>query len=930
MAPVRVNPVLLHPQEQRIRLDGEWNFRLDPEDLGVKAQWFNEIGRLTDRIRVPGCWQGQGFGGDGKDTLWDFRLEARTYRATYQGTGWYGRTFRLPADWAGKRLCLNFGGVHPSAEVWLNGVRLGENHAPFVPFGFDVTAIVHPGRENWLSVRVHEQGRPFGLSYNWQGNWSGLYRGVEFITTGASFLQQVKIYPEVDRQVVRCQVEVGGDRLATGSLRLRLSTQAIGPQSPAISHEIEITTPAVEHEIAIPSPRLWSPDAPNLYRVDIVLLRGNEVLDAMSERVGFVKLSTEGHRFLINCQPYYMRGSGDFQAHPETGCPDTDRERWRRKLKTLRAYGYNYVRCQSYVPAPEYLDVADEVGLLVQSEMGMLGAWGGHTTWHVYAWPPPLPSYREVIRNQWNRVVLRDVNHPSANLYCMSNELGSLCSFPRTAWQCYRETKAIKPTALVIWTDGGHDENLPGDYINVFASGPSGKTSELWEKYAKSGKPIIQHEFAWWSSFPDVRIMSKYSGGVRPYAAEIAREAATRQGLAHLLPQFAENSQRLQLLEAKAKLENCRRDIPQLAGICHFTAMDFNPSPQGIIDEFYERKLIDPADWLKTNGDTIVMTSLAFDDRLVCAGDEFKCKFFVSDFSHSPLVAPTLAWRLAAGADTLVAGKLNYAHQAYGTCPVGEANITVPSVTHPTAVSLEAVLSEGKRIVTNSWNIWLFPREAALPKTTLCYGTPEHTWLKDWRSLPGVTAQKLVQSATRVVLSEQLDDPLIAFMRAGGRVILAAGEGLVRPHAPLFGYVKYFFTPPANYPPYEDGQNGTIIRKHPMLGDFPHAGFADFQFFRLMEEAPPIDLQPLDLAEGEPVIRVIHRYPVCHPLAYLLERSMGTGGLILCALQLNPAWPEARYLLAQLCAYADGRQFQPAAPLSAQALASIKSGTLPP
>lgn len=926
MSPVRVNPVLLHPEEQRVRLDGEWNFRLDPEDQGVKAQWFNEIGQLTDRIQVPGCWQGQGFGGDGKNTLWDFRLEARIYRATYKGTGWYGRLFRLPEGWAGKRIWLNFGGAHPSAEVWLNGVRLGENHAPFVPFGFDITSIVHSDQENRLAVRVHEQSRLLGMSFNWQGNWSGLYRSVELTATGPAFLQQVQVYPEVDRQVVRCQVEAGGGGLATGSLRLRLSVQAIGTDLPAIQQEIAVTTPAIEHEIAVPAPRLWSPDSPSLYRVDVVLLCGKEVLDAMSERVGFVKLSTEGHRFLINGEPYYMRGTGDFQHHPETGCPDTDRERWRRKLKTLRAYGYNYVRCQSYVPAPEYFDVADEMGLLVQSEMGMLGAWGGSTHWHVYAWPPPMPSYREAIRDQWNNVVLRDVNHPSANLYCMSNELLSKTDYPRIAWRCYRETKAVKPTAFVIWTDGGHSDTLPGDFINVFAADPSGKTSDQLEKYEKSGKPIIQHEFAWWSSFPDVRIMNKYSGAVRPYAAEIALEAATRQGLAHLLPQFAENSQRLQLLEAKAKLENCRRNIPHLAGICHFDAMDANPSPQGIIDEFYERKLIDAPGWLQTNGDTIVMSSLGFDDRMVCAGDEFKCKFFVSDFSHPPFSAPTLEWRLAAGADTLVAGKLSYAHQAYSTCPVGEATIAAPSVTRPTAARLEASLHEGNRIVTNSWNIWLFPREAALPKTALRYGKPEHTWLKDWNDLPAVTAKELVQGTTRVVLTEQLDEPLIAFMRAGGRVILAASEGLVRPHGPLFGYVKYFFTPPANYSPYEDGQNGTIIRHHSMLGDFPHDGFADFQFFRLMEDAPPIELKPLDLAEGDPVIRVIHRYPVCHPLAYLLERAMGTGGLILCALQLNPAWPEARYLLAQVCAYADGKQFQPATPLSEQALASIKTG----
>ena len=165
------------------------------------------------------------------------------------------------------------------------------------------------------------------------------------------------------------------------------------------------------------------------------------------------------------------------------------------------------------------------------------------------------------------------------------------------------------------------------------------------------------------------------------------------------------------------------------------------------------------------------------------------------------------------------------------------------------------------------------------------------------------------------MLTDRLDRPLAEFMRRGGRVILAAGESLVRPHAPLFGYVKYFFTPPANYAPYEDGQNGTVIASHPLLGEWPHEGFADWPLFRMIENAPPLDLEPLGLADGEPVIRVIHRYPVLHPLAYLVERSVGAGGLVLCALDLNPGWAEARYLLAAMCRHAASAAFRPERPL---------------
>jgi len=235
-----------------------------------------------------------------------------------------------------------------------------------------------------------------------------------------------------------------------------------------------------------------------------VELRQNEkTLDCRSERIGFLKLSTKNKHFLINDQPYYMMGTGDFAVSPETGCPDTDRERWRKKLSVLRKYGYNYVRCQSYVPTPEYLDAADEVGLLIQSEIGMMGAWGGHSQYHQYQWPQPHVDKRKLLRMQWNATVIRDVNHVSANLYCMSNEHYNEPLYPETAWRCYRETKAIKPSCFVIWTDGTVKKikRTPLDFYCAEA-----------ELDKKVSMPVVQHEFRWWTSFPDIRKKNKFSG----------------------------------------------------------------------------------------------------------------------------------------------------------------------------------------------------------------------------------------------------------------------------------------------------------------------------------------------------------------------------------------------------------------------------------
>lgn len=915
--PARVNPAVLHPDERRLSLSGAWQFQLDPDDKGVDEQWFATGRQLTETIRVPGCWQGQGFGDDSKDTVWDFGLQARTFQATDKGTGWYARSFCVPAPWDGQRIWLNIGGVHPSAEVWVNGQRVGESHEPFVPFAFEITDLARVDSENLAVVRVHEQDRLLGLSCSFQGNWSGLYRDVELTATGACRLEHVWLLPDIERQTIRVKTRIDGVPGSAQTLDLEVSAErSTAPGEAVPSKTVSVGLGWNELELSVPDPALWSPDSPALYRVDAVLRQAGAVLDAASERTGFVQLTPDGDHFLINGEPYYIRGTGDFHSNPETGCPDTDRERWRRKLATLRAYGYNQVRCQSFVPAPEYFDAADEVGLLIQSEMGTLGAWGGQDKWHIYAWPQPTPAFRERLSRQWNHVVMRDVSHPSANLYCMSNELQHT-HFPRTAWRCYHDTKAIKPTALVIWTDGGYSESLPQDYVNADA--------RLAEQCTR---PLIQHEFRWWSSFPDVRIMDKYSGAIRPYAAQIAQQATARHGIAHILPEAAANSQRLQLLEAKGKMEACRRDNPTLAGISHFNAMDTNPSPQGIVDEFYERKVADADTWLEANGDTVVLAGLNFDDRVLSPGDILHCDVYVSDFSHPAFARPTLNWRLTADDRPLASGSVDYRHVPYCTCEAGAIEVCVPEVAAPTRMALGAELAEGGRTVSNHWDLWVFPSPSALPEGTAVYGSTAHTWLKtltDVKRLP--VGQVTDRARGRVLLTEQLDGNVVAFAHAGGVVVLAASEGLIRPFNPKLGLSvgRYFFTAPANYGPYEDGNNGSIITPHPMLGDVPHEGFADLQFYRMIAEAPPLDLEPLGLSAGDPVLRAIHSYPVCYPLGYLLERRLGDGGIIVSALDLNPSYPEARYLLSRICHYAASAEFAPQLELSEDALARLLS-----
>jgi beta-galactosidase len=883
ITPARVNPVLRHSRERRVSLDGDWGFRLDPDDRGLTEHWFLNPGLMTERITVPGTWQGQGFGGDDEEEVWDFRLIARTLRATYTGTAWYARSFNVPADLSGGRLWIAFGGVHPGAEVWINGVRVGEHAEPFVPFSFDITDVVVDG-ENSVVMRVHEGARELGFAFSWQGNWSGLYRGVDLVSTGSVSIERLILHPDPASECVRCVLLADGVE-NTGGVVAHVSLEG-GGETEVVLHDRETSFTLDAEGCAS-----WSPDSPRLYRVDAEIVVRGTVSDAISERIGFVTLGIEGKHFLINGEPNYMRGTGEFLPHPETASPDTDRDRLRRKLKALRDYGYNYVRCQSYAQSPEYMEAADEVGLLVQSEMGLLGGWGGHTEWHRYAWPQPTAEWREKLRIQWNHVVLRDVSHPSANIYCMSNELRST-SFPRTAWRCYDETKRIKPSAFVIWTDGGVSDDLPGEFMNAEASAD-----------AETSLPVIQHEFRWWSSMPDVRTIDRYDGAVRPYAAEIALKAAARHGVSHVLPQAAENSQRLQFIEMKGKMEACRRENPTLAGICHFNAMDTGPSPQGVISEFFDRKYADDELWIRTNGDTVLLSDITFDGRVFVPGQRLACDLSISDFAHPPFSDPLeIAWELRVGDGVVSGGTLHANHEAFRTSSLGVIEVVMPDMAVPTTARLSVNLVEDDRTVRNAWDLWIMPDERVSGSLRL-HGHAEHTWLAK-AGLDSPTGED--DPGSYVLCTETLDEAAIDHAVNGGVVLLAVSEGLVRPFAPKLGLSvgRYFFTPPANYPPYEDGHDGTIILDHPMFGDIPHEGFADLQLYRLIAESPPLELEPMGLNDADPVIRPIHSYPVGRSLAYLLERRCGSGRIIISALDLDPAWPEARCLVNRIAAYA--------------------------
>lgn len=335
---------------------------------------------------------------------------------------------------------------------------------------------------------------------------------------------------------------------------------------------------------------------------------------------------------------------------------------------------------------------------------------------------------------------------------------------------------------------------------------------------------------------------------------------------------------------------------------------------------------MDAGKWRQTNGDTVVLCTLGYDRRVFGSGDEIVCSAVISDFSHPPFSGPTLRWELSGALRSYASDTLEINHKPFCAYEAHQLRIHIPHIEKPDAAILKFTLDENGRRVSNQWPVWLFPSETQAPDGVHRYSKEELTWIKTAEEFPVVPEGVNLDPASHpMVLAEEIDDCLAGYLLCGGKVLIAAAEGLVRPMRSKLGLVKgrYFFTPPANYPPYEDGLDGTIIQNHPALESFYHEGFADLQFYRMLSESPPIDLEPTGLNGADPVIRAMHTYMVGRSLGYLVEASAGKGALILCSLDLDQSFCESRHLLGELCSHALGADFAPSLRLTDDQLRTL-------
>ncbi len=326
------------------------------------------------------------------------------------GVGWYRRWFTAAAKDRGKSVRVVFDGAYSDTTVWLNGIKIGRNVYGYTPFGFDLTPHLRPAK-NLLAVRVENPG----ANSRWYSG-SGLYRPVylEITSPARIALWGVAVTtPEVlaERATMRAQVELEGTAPAAGRIRLRV----LDPEGkPAGSAETALEAQAVQVELR--RPRQWSPETPVLYRAEVEVLSGGKLLDRESVSFGIRSLawnSREG--LLLNGKSIKLRGGCVHHDHGPLGAASFPAAEERR-VRTLKAAGYNAIRCSHNPPASSFLDACDRLGMLVIDE-----------TFDMWNEGKNREDYHRFFKEWWQRdvdaMVRRDRNHPSVIMWSIGNEI---------------------------------------------------------------------------------------------------------------------------------------------------------------------------------------------------------------------------------------------------------------------------------------------------------------------------------------------------------------------------------------------------------------------------------------------------------------------------------------------------------------------------
>lgn len=451
---VGVTPVSGAPES--LSLDGEWEILFDRANVGREAEWFaDEVFCAQSGIRpitVPSAWE--------------------LIEQDYEGVAFYRRSFDVPEDWEGQVVRLQFDAVNYRAEVWLNDEVVGFNEGGFTPFEFRVDSLIRSGQANTLTLRVvgpimKQDVRVDGMGRletpQWRGGLTaGIWQSVRLVATRDVYVHDVFIEPDLadDTATLHVAVDHTGVHGTEATLGIRIYQASDPSRVVATLREDWTLHPGVNRlsrVLSIPEAVYWSPDTPHLYRAEVAVTVGGKPCDVWSHRFGMRELTIRDRQLQLNGEPIFVKAAFFEGLYPVgIAMPDSE-EMARREIRLAKEAGFNMIRPWRRPPVPWWLDLADEMGVMVLASPAV----------ECMTLPLSTPYLASRVEHEIREMVRRDRNRASVVQWELFNELHRpiLKQMMRPMAMVVRD---LDPTRLILDESGGWafgaNMYLPGSF----------------------------------------------------------------------------------------------------------------------------------------------------------------------------------------------------------------------------------------------------------------------------------------------------------------------------------------------------------------------------------------------------------------------------------------------------------------------------------
>lgn len=441
------------------------------------------------------------------------------------GIGWYRKTFELPEEVRGRRVFIEFDGVHMNSEVWINGHYFGKRPYGYISFGYDLTPHLNHGGDNVIAVRVDNSLQPASRWYT----GSGIYRHVWLTVTDKLHVvhwgTQVST-PEVsaDEARVATKTTIRNDYAKAKEVTVvQTILDSDGREVDSTADSIYLPAQGelvASQELVIANPSLWSPDSPHLYQIRTEVRDGDRMADQYHTPLGVREFYFDAKKGLIfNGKHIIMKGVCNHHDLGPLGAALWT-EALERRLLMLKEMGCNAIRTAHNVPSPQLLEMCDRLGFLVINETfdEWRRGWARDPeTGKLVASKEPKGKakfgynryFDEWAEKDLTDHIRRDRNHPSVIMWSVGNEVpeaqkfGELETLKKLRVTCH-ELDPTRPMTVGCNFIAGANETGFTEHMDVVGYNGGGGSCFQYEE---------DHE-----RFPDRKI----------YASEVPHSFQTR------------------------------------------------------------------------------------------------------------------------------------------------------------------------------------------------------------------------------------------------------------------------------------------------------------------------------------------------------------------------------------------------------------------